>query len=362
MFCIGRVDFCLKKRSVINAKRAPLNRRYPAFGFATCVLLVVTLFTVAPNTSAADVAPSTLCHGYVACSSGAFTLHGYPAHFWTSYWSMYAGNNCTNYVAFVESTTYGVATPPNLLGNAGQWPTTATLDGALVNHTPTVGSVAEWNPGSPGIPFPGHVAIVEEVGPHQSYIVISQQNILDVNNYDWIRINADSSMNQWQQWPSNFIHFPTGERTSDSRVNPAIVEIMVPDVPNSSDADQFDFFDGRKQVVTSGLTTDLTVRGVSDDYKIALHRTSLKNRYVLHVAVKGPNIRILRQGGPNPDLEPSIRITKVGNHEAPVIVAITIRPAPTSPTTTLPISTSTTTFPDGDVKIPITSSQSRSSH
>jgi surface antigen len=344
----------------MNAKGTPLIRRHPAFGGAIGGLLVATLFIVAFNTSTADAAPSTLCHGYVACSSGAFTTHGYPAHFGTPYWSMYAGNNCTNYVAFVESTTYGVATPPNLLGNAGQWPTTATLDGALVNHTPTVGSVAEWNPGSPGIPFPGHVAIVEEVGPQQSYIVISQQNILDVNSYDWIRINAVSSMNQWQQWPSNFIHFPTGKRTSDGRVNPAIVEIMVPDVPNSSHADQFDFFDGRKQVVTSGLTTDLTVRGVSDDYSIALHRTSLKNRYVLHVAVKGPNIRILHQGGPNPDSDPRIRIAKAGNLDRPVMVVITIQPAPTIPTTTLPISTSTTTFPDGDVKIPKTSTQSQS--
>ena len=343
----------------MEVSRVPLNRRQPAFRIAFGALLVVTLIIVAPNTTAADAAPSTLCHGYVACSSGAFTTHGYPAHFWTPYWSMYAGNNCTNYVAFVESTTYGVATPPNLLGNAGQWPTTATLDGALVNHTPTVGSVAEWNPGSPGIPYPGHVAIVEEVGPHQSYVVISQQNILDVNNYDWIRINAVSSMNQWQQWPSNFIHFPTGEPTSDSRVNPAIVEIMVPAVPNGSAADQFDFFDGRKQVVTTGLTTDLTVRGVSDDYSISLHRKSLKNHYVLHIAVKGPNIRILHQGGPNPDSDPRIRITKTGNHDEPVTVAISIRPAPTVPTTTLPISISMTTLP-GDVKIPTTSAQSLS--
>jgi surface antigen len=335
----------------MNKKRAPLTSRHSAFGFVTCALLVVTFLAVTPISSAADAVPSTLCHGYVACSRGTFTTHGYPAHFGTPYWRMYAGNNCTNYVAYVESTTYGVATPPNLLGNAGQWPTTATLDGALVNQTPTVGSVAEWNPGSPGIPFPGHVAIVEQVGPHQSYIVISQQDIFDVDSYDWIRINADSSVNQWQQWPSHFIHFPTGEQISHGGTNPAIVEIMVRDVPNSPGSEKFEFFDGREQLVTSDLITDLTIRGVSADYDIALHRASLNNRYVLSVAVKGSNIRILHQGGPSTASKPKIRITNVSNHEAPGIVTITIRPAPPSPTTTLPVSTSTTSLPNDDVGI-----------
>ena len=212
--------------------RAPHARRVASLGLATFVLLVAPLLTFTPTSSAADVTSSTLCLGYAGCSKGAFSAHGYQAHSGTEYWRMYAGNNCTNYVAYVESTTYAITTPANLLGNADQWPTTAPLDGALVNHTPTVGSVAEWNPGSPGIPYPGHVAIVEQVGPHQSYIVISQQGMIDGSGFDWTRINADSATNQWQQWPSNFIHFPTGVRSAQRASALALVHIMVRRAPS----------------------------------------------------------------------------------------------------------------------------------
>ena len=55
---------------------------------------------------------------------------------------MYPGDNCTNYVAFVESTVYGVSTPTYDLGNGYTWASAAANNGVLVNHTPTVGSVA----------------------------------------------------------------------------------------------------------------------------------------------------------------------------------------------------------------------------
>ena len=241
----------MKTDLVANEERELLTRRHPAFGFTACVLAAVSFLVATPNPSTASTAPSTLCHGYAGCSTGSFTTHGYPSHSGSSYWRMYAGNNCTNYVAYVESTAFGVATPANLLGDADQWPANATLDGALVNHTPTVGSVAEWNPGSPGIPYPGHVAVVERVGPHNRYIVISQQNILDANDYDWVRINADSSLNQWQQWPSNFIHFPAGEPATGQGSSPRVVEIVVRVAPSGPPGEKFEFLGRREHIVTA---------------------------------------------------------------------------------------------------------------
>jgi surface antigen len=121
---------------------------------------------------------------------------------------MDAGNQCTNYAAYVESTVYRVARPNYNLGNGGDWATNARNHGVLVNAIPSVGSVAEWNAGDYGMGPDGHVAVVEQVGPNDSYIVVSQQNITsDTNGYDWEKINAGAPSNSWEPWPDNFIHF-----------------------------------------------------------------------------------------------------------------------------------------------------------
>jgi surface antigen len=119
---------------------------------------------------------------------------------------MYAGDNCTNYVAYTES-IFGVPTPLYDLGNAYQWVASAAAHGVLVNHTPTLGAVAVWNA---DMGYSGHVAVVEAIGPNLSYIVISQQHMIVADGYDWVRIYPDTSKNQWQNWPNAFIHFPSG--------------------------------------------------------------------------------------------------------------------------------------------------------
>jgi surface antigen len=122
---------------------------------------------------------------------------------------MIAGNECTNYVAYVEHRVFRARTPRYLLGDAGQWAATARAHGVRVNHTPTVGSVAEWNGGTHGMGPAGHVAVVEKVGRHGRYIVISQQHIgSDRDGYDWTRINRGFPAYDWQEWPSHFLHFP----------------------------------------------------------------------------------------------------------------------------------------------------------
>ena len=107
------------------------------------------------------------------------------------FWRMYAGNNCTNYAAYAESTAFGAPAPSYLLGNAGQWAASAAAHGVPVNGTPAVGAVAEWDGGAPGMGTAGHVAVVERVRLSGSCIVISQQAIgSDPDGYDWTRINT----------------------------------------------------------------------------------------------------------------------------------------------------------------------------
>jgi surface antigen len=182
------------------------------------ILLAMALFVATPSPASAAGSTSTICSGYAACSQGSFTTHGYQNHSGSSYWTMYPGDNCTNYVAFVESTAFGVSTPTYDLGDGGLWSTAAAQHGVLVNHTPSVGSVAVWSGANSGMPGEGHVAVVEAVGPSQNYIVISQQHMLDdPEGYDWSVIAQQSSANQWEQWPTSFIHFP-----SASNLHPAV--------------------------------------------------------------------------------------------------------------------------------------------
>ena len=159
-----------------------------------------------PATAAS--AATRLCDGYAQCSLLPYTTHGYQNNSSKSYWGMDQGNECTNYAAFVESTVYGVATPDYSLGNGGDWATSAAKHGVIVNTTPIVGSVAEWNDHDYKMGSDGHVAIVEQVGPDDSYIVVSQQNIIsDTNSYDWEKIDAGAPAKEWEPWPDNFIHF-----------------------------------------------------------------------------------------------------------------------------------------------------------
>jgi surface antigen len=116
------------------------------------------------------------------------------------------GDECTNYVAYVESSVYKVAQPQYFLGNAGEWPGNAEAHGVTVDHVPSVGAVAEWGAYALGIGSGGHVAVVEAVGPSGSWIDISQQHIdSNTDGYNWTRIYAGTS--EWQSWPANFVHF-----------------------------------------------------------------------------------------------------------------------------------------------------------
>jgi hypothetical protein len=183
------------------------------------VALLVTVTCLLACSSGARATGTRVCDGYAACTAAGFPSHDYAGHAESSYWLMSAGDQCTNYAAYVEQTEYGVAAPRYILGDGGEWAITAGEHGVAVDHTPTVGAVAEWDDGTAGIGGPGHVGVVEavgRVGDRINWIDISQQHIdSDADGYDWERIYARSSPSTWEPWPSHFIHFagrPTNSR------------------------------------------------------------------------------------------------------------------------------------------------------
>ncbi len=204
----GRVT---KRKLRLAAKLNKRNRRLIALAGVPLMAIAGVAVPLALNHAHAGQASAgsqALCTGWARCSHHGYSSYGYPRHEWHSYWRMSAGDECTNYAAYVESAVYHVRAPRYLLGNGGEWAATAAAHGVRVNHKPSVGAVAEWDASAPGMGPVGHVAVVEAVGPHDSYIYISQQHMGDIrDDYDWIKISAHASADAWQEWPSHFIHF-----------------------------------------------------------------------------------------------------------------------------------------------------------
>jgi surface antigen len=306
--------------------------------------------SVAPTTPAsATNSSSTLCSGYFTCNQGTFSTHGYQNHSSTSYWTMYPGDNCTNYVAFVESTVYGVATPTFNLGDGGQWASAASQNDVPVDQVPAVGSVAVWNGENSGIPGEGHVAVVEAVGPSDSYIVISQQHMLDdPDGYDWTVIYRSPARNQWEQWPSDFVHFSSGPATRGPQALTSAALTMTTSIvlrvePLSFANDEFVFSNHGSRVVTPGVVTSLNAGGSAGEYGIGFQKSSLQSTYVLHITVSGSNVRVLHPGGPYTDDVPWLRITGPGSTPSPAVVTVSVRRGTTSPTASSTTTTTATT-------------------
>jgi surface antigen len=198
-------------------------RRLTASG-VPAVMAIGLVFPAISGTSAPGpataVASRILCGSWSRCDSRGYDSYGYAASEYRAYWRMTPGDECTNYAAFVESTVYHVATPSYLLGDGGNWAYAARAHGVVVNHTPSVGAVAAWDGGMFGIGAQGHVAVVEQVGPDARYIVVSQQHMGGLDDYNWTRIKAGYGPDQWQEWPSYFIHFPIPRRADVGYFDP----------------------------------------------------------------------------------------------------------------------------------------------
>ena len=93
-----------------------------AVRFATLSLLAGALIATSVVAAEPAMADASLCSGsgYSSCVSAGYTDHGYGANSGNSYWHMYSGHNCTNYVAYVEQIVNGAPAPSIQLGIAWQ--------------------------------------------------------------------------------------------------------------------------------------------------------------------------------------------------------------------------------------------------
>lgn len=157
--------------------------------------------------SSAQAASSVLCTGYSSCTSKGYSHGGYESHKGKSYWNMYTGTNCTNYVAYRLVSTNGMPNkrPKAGVGNARDW---GTAMASVTDSKPTVGSVAWW--GRTG----NHVAYVEKV-VSSTEIIVSESNWSGA--FDWRRITKSGS-----GWPDGFIHFSDPETTITNKSKPSI--------------------------------------------------------------------------------------------------------------------------------------------
>lgn len=154
---------------------------------------------LASTTDAGSPASQIICQGYTTCQKRGYAHSGYATANRNMYWQMYAGTNCTNYVAF-RMVQAGMANkrpwtvkPPN--GNATYW---GTKMASITDATPMVGAVAWWKANVPGAGSAGHVAYVEQV-VSPTEIIVSESNY--GSEFDWRRITRKGP------WPSGFIHF-----------------------------------------------------------------------------------------------------------------------------------------------------------
>lgn len=161
--------------------------------------VVVLLLLAVPSTAGRiSLTSSTyLCSGYQGCAAAGYGNAGYRQASGTMYWRMYAGHNCTNYVAYrlIQSGMPNVR-PWQGNGDASNW---GVAMAAITDQTPAVGSVAWYRPHVTPAGSAGHVAYVEQV-ISDTEIVVSEDYW--GGDFYWRRITKTGG-----GWPSGFIHF-----------------------------------------------------------------------------------------------------------------------------------------------------------
>ncbi len=138
-----------------------------------------------------------LCTGYVSCQEKGYSHAGYRTAGQQMWWRMYAGHNCTNYVAYrLVQNGMPNERPWVGSGNATNW---GEAMKHLVDDVPVVGAVAWWRAGVPGGGSVGHLAYVEQVVSRDE-IIVSEDSW--GGDFHWRRITTSGS-----GWPTGFIHF-----------------------------------------------------------------------------------------------------------------------------------------------------------
>lgn len=171
-------------------------RRFPLPAILVALAVILGgLLVAAPR---AEATSTLLCKGFKACKAAGYPNHGYAANYTSMWWRMYAGHNCTNYVAFRMVRSGMSATRPwSGSGDARNW---GYALAPKVNQTPTVGSIAWWST--------SHVAYVEQVIDANT-IVISEDHW--GGDFDWRKIVRAGG-----GWPTGFIHLNDEALTATS--------------------------------------------------------------------------------------------------------------------------------------------------
>jgi len=159
-------------------------------------VLVLSLVPLVGSGPAQAITSGYLCTGYAGCKDAGYGSSGYAANNDKMYWRMYAGHNCTNYVAYrmVKAGMPNVR-PWSGGGNAHYWGLEMS---EITDQQPRVGAVAWWKANVPGAGSAGHVAYVERViSPTE--IVVSEDSW--GGDFHWRKITKSGS------WPSGFVHF-----------------------------------------------------------------------------------------------------------------------------------------------------------
>lgn len=148
--------------------------------------LVATLLVQAPQAQASS---TLLCKGFTACEAAGYSSFGYgPTNYKKMWWRMYAGHNCTNYMAYrMIKAGMPVERPWSGSGDARNW---GVVFKSKVNQTPMIGSVAWWSS--------NHVAYVQRIIDANT-IVISEDHYR--GDFDWRKITRAGG-----GWPTGFIH------------------------------------------------------------------------------------------------------------------------------------------------------------
>ncbi|MCL8025541.1 CHAP domain-containing protein [Nocardioides bruguierae] len=163
---------------------------------ASLLALLLGLAGLAAVPSASAASSTYLCTGYVACSKAGYPSGGYRTEGSKMWWRMYAGHNCTNYVAYrLVKSGASSERPWSGSGNATNWG--VALSG-LVDQTPRVGAVAWYKANGGWAGSSGHVAYVEEV-VSATQILVSEDNW--GGDFDWRVVTKGTN-----GWPDGFIH------------------------------------------------------------------------------------------------------------------------------------------------------------
>src|SRR3954447_17513810 len=132
---------------------------------ATLLALGAVLASLLVGAPRADASSTLLCQQFAPCTRAGFSNYNYSANYTKMWWRMYAGHNCTNYVAYrMISRGMSATRPWSGSGDARNW---GVVFASKTNQTPMVGSVAWWST--------IHVAYVEQIIDANT-IVISEDH------------------------------------------------------------------------------------------------------------------------------------------------------------------------------------------